>query len=209
MKHIILIRHGALDDALKGRYIGATDAPLSAEGVEQLAAVGRILDAASFGNVHASPMLRVRQSVEAAGVSPDTVHWDDRLRETSFGECEKHTYAEIIKRFPTFAEEWRPDNFGFTFPGGENVGAFRARVRSFLDEIHDRKPGAVTVFTHGGVINTLLEFLLDIPCTEIWRYAPQRGSISVVRLSESGHASLRLLNYLPSSLEQGAVPWQP
>mgnify|MGYP001009830336 CR=1 FL=1 len=208
MKQIILIRHGALDESLGGRYIGSTEAELSAAGRNQLQAIGRLLNDDARKNVYASPQLRVRQSVEAAGLDTATAREDERLRETSFGLCEMLTYAEIVERFPGITEHWRPGNADFTFPGGENTGAFRARVRSFLDELLGTPGPVSTIFTHGGVVNALLEFLLEIPAAEIWRYAPERGSISIVKRSESGHASLRLLNFRPGLLENGVTPWQ-
>lgn len=208
MKQIILIRHGALDQSLDGRYIGSTEAGLSADGRRQLAAIGQLLDDTARQAVYASPQLRVRQSVEAAGVDAAAVREDERLREMSFGLCETLTYAEILERFPGITTHWRADNFEFMFPDGEKTASFRSRVRSFLDDLLADGHPAATVFTHGGVINTLLEFLLEIPCTDVWRYAPGRGSLSVVRTGESGKASLQLLNFRPCLLGKGAISWQ-
>ncbi len=208
MKNIILIRHGSLEPIYDGRYIGATDAELTEHGIKQMISIGKLLDEAARQVVYASPRSRVRQSVKAAGLDALSVNWDDRLREISFGQCEALTYAEILEKFPALKEEWRPDNYEFTFPDGDKVMDFRARVLSVLNEILEHDDKLVTIFTHGGVINTILEFLLKIPTNDIWRYAPGRGSMSVVRISDHNHVSLQLLNHRPYLFERGTPPWQ-
>ena len=76
---LILIRHGDLGDRYRGRYIGRTDPPLSAEGKRQAAAltgpVARVNGAHSF----ASPLRRTRETAEivlgANGVLKNTPLW--------------------------------------------------------------------------------------------------------------------------------------
>jgi len=64
---LILIRHGDLGDRRRGRYIGRTDAPLSAEGKRQAAALAgplaRLPDGAS---VLVSPLRRTRETAAIA-----------------------------------------------------------------------------------------------------------------------------------------------
>ncbi len=207
MKHLILVRHGSLNAAFDGRYIGSTEAGLSEHGIKESAAIGNYLEPKAREKIYGSPKLRVRQSLEAAGIQPDTVIWDKRIAEIDFGQCENLTYDEICQKFPDIREEWRPNNLEFTFPGGENTAKFRDRIKDFIRDIVFLDDEIITIFTHGGVINIFLEYLLNLPAGDIWRYAPSRGSLSVIRLTSSGEASLPLLNYRPYLFAKGTMPW--
>ena len=65
MKKIILIRHGAIDEN-RMCYIGATDVSLSEKGLEESAAIGKYIANIDCDHIFASPMLRVKQTLETA-----------------------------------------------------------------------------------------------------------------------------------------------
>ena len=93
-KEIYLMRHG--DTGLQGRYVGASDVPLSSLGVEQTKALCAHLSTVSFDAVLCSPMARCRQSIETLDAHRD-VEFYDFLREIDFGLWERKTFSEIVR----------------------------------------------------------------------------------------------------------------
>jgi broad specificity phosphatase PhoE len=66
VQRLILIRHGDLGDRCRGRYIGRTDAPLSAKGRRQAAALAGPLARLDGMRSLASPLRRTRETAEIA-----------------------------------------------------------------------------------------------------------------------------------------------
>ncbi len=62
VKELYFLRHG--DTGLHGRYIGATDVPLTEEGREQVRKTGRMLQDKGVAQILCSPLLRCRQTLE-------------------------------------------------------------------------------------------------------------------------------------------------
>ena len=76
---LILIRHGDLGDRYRGRYIGRTDAPLSAEGRRQAATLTGPIARMNGAHFLSSPLRRTRETAEIAlganGVLKNTPLW--------------------------------------------------------------------------------------------------------------------------------------
>jgi len=66
VQRLILIRHGDLGDRYRGRYVGRTDAPLSAGGRRQAAALAGPLARLNGAQFLASPLRRTRETAEIA-----------------------------------------------------------------------------------------------------------------------------------------------
>ena len=107
-KKLILVRHGSLDKQYDGCYIGSTDLPLSSAGIREAEALGQYLEKSDIDCVYASPLLRARQTVEAAlrSLPAVPVVYDDLLMETDFGAWEKLTFAQICEKYPDMIEPW-------------------------------------------------------------------------------------------------------
>ena len=195
-KRIILIRHGSLDKQYDGCYIGATDLPLSSEGIREAEALCRFLKTQDTGMVYASPLLRARQTVEIA--LPDAkVIYDDLLRETDFGAWEKLTFAQICEQYPEMIEPWSRRDGEFTFPGGEKVGNFYSRISRIKQLLLDSKSESITVVSHGGIILNLISNILDIGQHRAWSLRVDRGAVSTLSLFETGNGVLNSLNFKP------------
>lgn len=134
-----LIRH-PLPAVAPGTCYGATDLPLAEHPVALASRLRALLP--DHLPIYASPLQRCRLLAEQLHPQP---RFDDRLREIDFGDWEMQPWDALDRGL---LDAWAADPFHFVPPGGEAVAALRARVRSFLDELHEE---AVLV-AHAGVI---------------------------------------------------------
>ena len=153
---IHLIRHGLTEGNLKQQYIGSTDLPLAAAGVNELKRLKEETDYPRVDVVYSSPMLRCKQS--AAILYPNReIHTVDNLREIDFGDFEGKT-ANELEILPSYAD-WAAGRITAA-PGGEDNTEFAKRLCVGLNEIvrDMMQKGAehAAVIMHGGAIMMLL-----------------------------------------------------
>ena len=189
---LLLVRHGATT-ALPGTFIGSTDLPLSGKGLERLAGVADQLAQAQLW--YGSPMLRVRQTIDALagwGCSPVELVIDERLREIDFGRWEQKTFAEIEAIDAAGVREWSR-YLDFTFPEGEAVQDFIDRVAAMLDVLHKAEVENITVIAHGGVIRTMICLVLGISPQNYLLFDVTPASLTILDLYSEG-GILKALN---------------
>ena len=157
---IHLIRHGATQGNLEGRYIGVTDLGLCEEGRAELETLRDQFEYPYAQKVYASPL---RRCVETAGILyPDHhVQTVDGLREYDFGDFEGLTMRELQEDLAFV--EWMKSNMAVAPPHGEEKADFDERMRAGFEEVlkdmmHEGITAAAVV-THGGVIMGLLSML--------------------------------------------------
>ena len=152
---IYLMRHGQTAWNLAGRLQGHMDSPLTATGVAQAEAygrlLGRILPDPAQCRVVSSPLGRACRTAAIAvarmGADPAGVARDARLMEHAFGAWEGLTWAEIDDAFAASRAARQADKWGIPAPGGECYADVAARVADWLESL---TPGApVLAFSHG------------------------------------------------------------
>jgi alpha-ribazole phosphatase len=177
---LLLVRHGETGDQYAGRYIGATDLPLSVKGREQARRLASLLPA-GVGRCLCSPMLRARQTAEIAlagqGCRLEVV---DLLREIDFGRWEGLTFAEIVAQDPGLVDDWQRDPLAFQFPGGEETRSFWQRVQQALTMIAALPEDEVLVICHGGVIRAMICLLLGLPFDRYLHFAIRPAALTVL-----------------------------
>lgn len=162
---IFLVRHGETEWNRSRRYQGWSDSPLTARGIAQAEAIGRLLcglpetDAAELV---ASPIGRARRTAEiiaeclGRGTAP---RFDDRLKEISLGSWDGLHRDEIAIRSPGIFDhdyyEWY-----FRTPDGETYDIFAARIAAWLADAAD---GPLIVVTHGIVTRVLRGLYAGLP----------------------------------------------
>jgi broad specificity phosphatase PhoE len=167
---ILLVRHGETKWNLQRRYQGRSDSPLTARGVAQAHAIGRLLAAmpgAESGPVVASPLGRARRTAELIrehlGVRPE-LRLDDRLRELSLGGWDGLTFDEIAARCPGVFDGDGRHAWYFRSPDGETYEAITARVGDWLRDFGDASRAIVV--THG-IVSRVLRGLYAGPTREV------------------------------------------
>ncbi|MDD5697957.1 MAG: histidine phosphatase family protein [Victivallaceae bacterium] len=204
MKKLILIRHGAVERKYDGCYLGTLDVPLAPEGRKQAAALGRCLGNIVYEHIFASPMLRVKQTLEAAlpAAKLAGVEYREELREINFGDWEGRTFPEIVRHYPEEANAWAEGADGFSFPNGGNLKEFYDRISAFKQNLLAVPGSTFMIFTHGGVILTLICSVLGLRREKMLGFKVERGSVSSVELFENGFGILTGLNLRGNALWQ-------
>jgi alpha-ribazole phosphatase len=193
VQRLILIRHGDLGERYHGRYIGRTDAVLSAKGRRQAAALSVPLGRLKAAQFLASPLRRTRETAEIAiGTNRDIVI-DANLREVDFGRWEGMNFAEIAAADPAAVDRWASLEEDFFFPDGEGIRAFRERIRIAAERIPAVPAGTVVLLTHGGVIRFLICHFLGLSDRQHLLFDIRPASISEIRI-DAGKGILTLLN---------------
>jgi len=172
---IWLIRHGETAWSRSGAHTGRTDLPLTPEGEQRAAAIGRYLAGRSFALVLASPLARARETCRLAGygavaqIEPDLREWD-------YGAYEGRTSAEIRQKVPDWTIWTSP------VPGGETIAQVAERARRVIARANAESSGDVALFAHGHLLRVLTACWLEL--------APDGG-----RLFALGTASVSVLGY--------------
>lgn len=191
---VFLIRHGDTGDALKGRFVGRQDVPLSPLGRRQASALARCSFLQNCREAFCSPMLRVRETLGLSGL--DLVcRQDEDLREIDFGRWEALSFAEISRDYPLEVDRWARLERDFRFPDGEAYTDFLHRIQKAAERIartaaSQNEP--VAVFAHGGVIRALICQWLGLPAKHYLLFEIDHASISAVRLFGDQGVLMRL-----------------
>ena len=197
MPEITLIRHGSLPAEVTGRLVGQCEVPLSELGRREAAAIGRYLAPRRFDRIYTGTLRRVRETHELASrVAPQLAACteDPRLNEFHFGDWGLHTPAEIEARYPGEFGQWKFGNFSFAPPGGESMAQFAERTRAVFAEILATGAERIAIFSHGGVIMSLLCDWVGLSRNEAFRLHVVRGGVA--ELTDAGELrQIRALLY--------------
>jgi 2,3-bisphosphoglycerate-dependent phosphoglycerate mutase len=153
---LLLVRHGetAMNAA---RVLQYPHTPLGPNGLHQAARLAAHLAARTVGLVMSSDYVRARMTADpiAAACRVGLVE-SPLLRERNFGDIRGLPYAEL-GGFDIMGPDYEP-------PGGESWAVFHRRVDQAWEAILAHAVacrGALVVVTHGLVLRSLLERVLD------------------------------------------------
>ena len=151
MTRVLLWRHGQTAYNADNRIQGQLDAPLSALGRTQAAAVAPRLADLEPDLLFSSDLSRAADTVAPlAALIGAPVTYDERLRERHFGLFEGHTTAELADLYPAALAAWRAGD-QVDEVGMEPQDAVAKRVASALHDYAAAAPGGtIVVATHGG-----------------------------------------------------------
>ena len=199
MKKIILIRHGSIEDKYRAQYIGSTDVPLSEKGFKDSEAIREYIADIDCDHIFASPMLRVRQTLETAlpAEKIKTVEYFDNIREINFGDWEGKTIEEINELYPEQVNDWIKTLNEFGFPNGSSYKDFHNGIEKFKETLVNSTGSTIMVFTHGGVILSLICSILGLEKEKMLAFKTNRGAITTFDLFENGYGVLTGINIKP------------
>lgn len=180
---IHLIRHGAIDETLSGKYIGTTDPPLSDKGKLALKKLAFTHAYPQPPVVFSSPLRRCTQT--CAVLFPERKPLViANLSECNFGEWEGKT-AEELKGSEDF-QKWLAGDNSVKPPRGESNADFVRRICKMFESIVEglMKTGSTecAIVTHGGVIMTLLA-VYGLPQAKPFEWAMENGCGYSVRVT--------------------------
>ncbi|MDP2313742.1 MAG: histidine phosphatase family protein [Pseudomonadota bacterium] len=151
---LLLIRHGQTSWNVERRFLGRTDIPLDAVGIEQAARLGRRLAGTPLAALWTSPLARARQTAAALGEAQA----EEGLVEMDMGDLEGLAGREFAERYPDLVVAWRDEPAAVRLPGGEVLADVQARGVGALARIAATvRPGeTVAVVTHQLVLATVV-----------------------------------------------------
>ncbi len=197
-----LIRHGETDWNAERRIQGQQHNSLSTLGAQQAARLGRRLKAERFDTVYCSDLKRTVQTAELAFPGGAFV-FDVRLREISRGVLEGQLGADLVGEQRDVYTAMRRDLLNVRPPGGENYRDLAARTVPWLRSLPGS--GKVAAVTHGGVIYTLLHYVVGVEGASRWRFSASNTGITKLRLKTG---EIRLLSVNDTAhLEAWAAPY--
>jgi broad specificity phosphatase PhoE len=185
---LILVRHGEALGSHFGVLRGRSDSGLSEIGRRQAALLAPFMADLEDARFVTSPLLRARETAHLAllgrGTPPPELEQDDDLQEMDFGDWEGLAYEQVAAQDPAAAAAWAEWDPGFSFPGGESLTGFEARMERAARAL--AAPGAATVvaFAHGGVVRALICLYLGLPLRNYLLFDVGPGCVAVLRLWE-------------------------
>jgi probable phosphoglycerate mutase len=185
-----LIRHG---EPVGGHMIrgNGCDHPLSPLGWAQMrAAVAPPGLVPPWQQVISSPMMRCREfAVELASGLGVPLAVEPELREIGMGAWEGMRRSEVADAEPSAFEAFCADPVAHRPPGGEQLGAFRARVVGAYERQLAHWPGRrLLIICHGGVSRALLGHALGADDAAWYRIAIDFAGVSRIRHARHGAA---------------------
>jgi alpha-ribazole phosphatase len=182
---LLLTRHGETLANAARRYAGHSESDLTTLGRRQAKALGRRLRHDQIDGVYASDLQR---ALETARIILEQraleVFIEPRLREMSFGEWEGLTFDEIRSGWPDHHHLMHTIGDGFHAPGGEPFTETKRRVVEAVEEIVARHNGeTVLVVAHGGTLQIILQHLLGLPDSAIFRLTTGNCGLSVAEFT--------------------------
>jgi probable phosphoglycerate mutase len=196
---IILVRHGASADAVRGAPFplidGRSDPPLSPMGQEQARAVGERLAGEEIARLFVTPLRRTLETAaplaEAAGLEPSVV---ENLAEVRLGDWEGGEYRlRVADRDPIIRRVFTEERWDL-IPGAESAESLGERVRNGVGEVvaATGPDAAAVVVAHGGIIGEACRQATDSrPFAFVHS---DNGSISRIVVRPSGKWQLRSFN---------------
>jgi 2,3-bisphosphoglycerate-dependent phosphoglycerate mutase len=203
---LILVRHGQslanvafpaadarglLEAEVSGRD---AEVPLTETGRQQAAAVGAWLATLPEGDVPevviTSPYVRARETwriaAEASGLPLPSPVTDDRLVDRLLGDLEMLTRAAIAQRYPgEAARRSEAGEYLYAPPGGESFADVRARLASFLTDLHTSQSGRrVIVVAHDAVVLMMRAVIQDLDWPAVVAMEKAEGTVRNASISQ-------------------------
>ncbi len=191
MLELTLIRHGETDYNAERRMQGHLDIPLNERGLWQAKQLAKSLRGRVFDYVYSSDLARAYTTAKTCFPNSEIIT-DQRLRERCYGKFEGKVYSDYNEDELKIYKAYKQDPFTNRLTGGENSYELFARIKEWLSELPQE--GRIIVFTHGGVIRSLLRKANGKNCeigaienTSINKFRYFDGEIKVLLLNSHQH----------------------
>ena len=159
---ILFVRHGESQPARPGVEFPTVDRhadpPLDTHGHHEAECVADRLDSEDIDAIYVTPLQRTQQTAAPLaarlGLEPRI---EPELREVFLGEWEGAKFRiKVRERDPLAVQLWEEQRWD-VIPGAETMDELAERVRRGVERIAAaHKDRRVAVFTHGGVIGTIM-----------------------------------------------------
>ncbi|MEO0457311.1 MAG: histidine phosphatase family protein [Cyanobacteria bacterium P01_A01_bin.114] len=186
---VIFVRHGRSTYNEQGRYQGSSDqAVLSENGRQTAQLVGQALQRENIQAIYASPLKRVRQTVDIIldqlHAEAFTIEFRDELREIDLPDWEGLPYQTVRTQQTEAYRCWIEHPHEFQMELFYPVRALYQRARQFWQSTLSRHPGqTLLVVSHGGTIHALISTALGLTAMQHHCLQQSNCGISVLEIS--------------------------
>ena len=186
---VYLIRHSAVA-VEKGICYGKSDVALKDNCQLDFELVKKKLEGILPDQVFSSPAIRCTQLAHHLADSSG-VQQDGRLWELNFGEWELKAWDELPWEQ---LRSWTENYITEAPPAGESYSTLFNRTKEFWEErIIGGDEEVIFIITHGGVIRSILSYLLEIPLYKSFSLKVDLCSVSKVVVSD-GYGMVEYVN---------------
>lgn len=185
--YIYLIRH-TTPQIEKGICYGQSDLDVKDTFLKEAAEIQKLLPQLEEIPLYSSPLQRCKKLAEYFRKEPLFV--DTRLKEMNFGDWEMKPWANIE---PEAFNRWMNHFVDTAPPNGESSREIYERVMAFWQELLDQNHEETGIFTHFGVIQSLLAHLLHIPLDKTFRLDVNYGGVVRVELRGERFCKVKFL----------------
>lgn len=182
MLNIYLLRHGQTEQNLKGFYYGSLDIDITNKGIKQIEYIKDKVKDINFDKIYVSNMKRAMSSAGIILKNKDVpCIRDKRLNEMNLGIFEGKGYEDIQKEYPVEFKKWSDDWKNYAPPQGESYVDFYERVKEFFQEILKHEDENILLVTHGGVIRSILTYVMGGNLDAFWKFGSKNGDLTLVK----------------------------
>jgi alpha-ribazole phosphatase len=192
---IYLIRHGETANAGEVCFNGHFDVDLSEEGKKQSIHISKALKDLPIKAVYSSDLKRTQIGAKFVADELNLLHIPCKeLRELAFGDWEGLSINEVNRRYPEKLKERLKNIEIFQVEGGESFSQLKDRVIPKFKSIVENHPSdSIVILCHGGVIRTILAYILEISIKNLFRINQPYASVNIIQYYEGGDPVIDLM----------------
>ena len=192
---IYLIRHGETTNAGEVCFNGHFDVDLSDKGREQSHLLAKALRNLPIDAVYSSNLKRTQIGAKFIADGHNLKHVPYKeLRELAFGDWEGLSVNEVNRKYPGKLKERLQNIELFQVEGGESFSQLKDRVISKFQSIVANHPSdSIVILCHGGVIRTILAYILEISIKNLFRINQPYASVNIIQYYEGGDPVVDLM----------------
>lgn len=175
-----MIRHPETMGNKAKKYIGMTESQYTFKGKLQEKKLVRCIKKYNFDIIYSSPTRRTEDLAQSISKKYNRkLIIENSIAEMNFGIFEDKNYIEIQREHPYEWNNWITDGINYKIPNGESLMDVYNRVTSFIDRIKEDK-GCCLLVTHGGIIHTIIPYLLGFSIEDRWHFKIPPATVAVV-----------------------------
>ncbi len=162
---LTVIRHGETEWNKIGLQQGHLDSPLTEIGIKQAQAVTGKLSNEKIDVIYSSDLGRAMRTAEIIADELDLkIIPDKNLRERNLGILQGITKKEFAEKCPEEYSKFLSGDPNYQFPNGESARQrYDRNIKGIIDIVSNHKGQNILIVSHGGVLNSLIRYVLNIP----------------------------------------------
>jgi len=196
---LILLRHAETKANADNKYIGHSYSEYTEKGKKQIKNILRLLSKESFDRVYSSPLPRALKLAEMISHQMNCeLLIEESLKEMNFGIFEGKRYQEAEREYKDEWEKWTDDYINYRIPDGECYLDLQQRVTTFIDKLErdsaiETKQRSFLLLTHGGIIQTIITYLLDLDIDDRWHFKIEPAGLVEIEYEDNYGIISRLM----------------